>query len=234
MVVKTGMKSLLLCLILSLGIQIEAKSADTEIDDFRLSNNVKCLELRSYDLDAQGKCMDRDRRWTSHLLWCREPLSRMNPEIVKRFRKVKPKFRKKSNIGGSKSGMCVNAFTIDKNDRVWRMDEIKDVLLQLGEIDTPAEAQLVLWMHGYPEGNRHRKTAKGYAIDIKSMEWGEQKSATGAGGIAEFCSEGRNIIKRALVDGKGRIVSYRTIFRSKKVEQGCIHAEPEPIYPEER
>ena len=225
---KTGIKNWVLCLALTAGVQAGMKQADT--DDFHLSKNVKCLELRSYDLDEKGKWTNE--RWRSHLLWCSEPLSQIDPKVVKKFRKSKPVFRKSSNIGEKKAGKHINAFVIDQNDKIWRMDEIEDVVKQLGEIDTSAEAQLILWMHGYPDGKRNRKTAKGYEIDIESMEWGPEREVTDERGIAEFCTESRKVVKRAVVDRKGRIVSYRTISKSKKAEQSCIHGDPEPIYPE--
>ena len=227
---KNSIKIWIVPLILLTGFQAEARDPDVGANDFHLSENVKCLEVRYYDLDPDHKWTNQ--RWMSHLLWCSEPLSKIDPSIVKKYLKAKPMVTQERNIGNKKSGRLVNAFILDKNNKIWRMDEIDDVLKQLGEIDTPAEARLVLWMHGHPGGSRYHKTAKGYTIDIELMEWGPEKDVIGAGGIAEFCTEGRKVVKRALIDKGGKIVSYRTIQKSKKAERSCIHGDPEPIYPE--
>ena len=51
------------------------------------------------------------------------------------------------------------------------MNTVKDVIGMLGEIDTPAEAKLVLWLNDKNRGisdenhkDKYRKTSKGYAV----------------------------------------------------------------------
>ncbi|WP_041672759.1 hypothetical protein [Sulfurovum sp. NBC37-1] len=85
------------------------------------------------------------------------------------------------------------------------MNEIVDVIGYMGEIDTPAEAQLILWLHSKHEGKQYRKTSKGY------------------GKIAEICEEYREVIDKAIVNKKGKIVSYKQVSIAKKGQVSCIH-----------
>ncbi len=40
-----------------------------------------------------------------------------------------------------------NGFMIDDQQKIWRMNEVSDVINYLGKIDTPAELKLVLWLN---------------------------------------------------------------------------------------
>lgn len=106
------------------------------------------------------------------------------------------------------------------------MNEIVDVVEYMGEINTPAKAQLILWLHGKREGTKYRKTSRGYEMLIE-YEWiGPEIHRTGAGGIAEFCNKVGKATDRAIINKKGKIVSYQQIWRSKKSSLSCIHADP--------
>jgi hypothetical protein len=108
---------------------------------------------------------------------------------------------------------------IDKNDKVWRMDEVKDVITQLGEIDTPAEARLILWIHGYTNGNHYYKTAKGYEITYRyeTIENGCNKECPGS----TQCVEKKEVTEKALVNKKGDIVSRKKL-KTEPLTKECI------------
>ena len=119
---------------------------------------------------------------------------------------------KGSNIGREHPGRLMNGFMMDKNNKVWRMDEVKDVITQLGDIDTPAEARLILWIHGYTNGNHYYKRANGYEITYTYETTESSKNSQ--------CVDHKEITEKALVNKKGEIVSRKKL-KSKFMGQDC-------------
>ena len=191
-------------------VQVEAKQPNVSANDIHPSENVKCLEIRSYENNLNNK--NTYHRWIRYVTWCSEPISGIDPALYKKFSTAKPMRTKESNIGGSHPGRLINGFIIDKNNKVWRMDEVKDVITQLGEIDTPAEARLILWIHGYTNGNHYYKTAKGYEITYTYETTENSKSPQ--------CVDHKEITEKALVNKKGEIVSRKKL-KSRVVGQEC-------------
>ena len=91
----------------------------------------------------------------------------------------------------------------------------------MGEIDTPAEAQLILWIHSKHGGTKYRKTSKGYEIIIKYYK--SYPSDAGDKTIAEICEESREVIDKAIVGKKGKIISYKQVSIAKKGNISCMH-----------
>ena len=118
-------------------------------------------------------------------------LKSFSPKMVKKFKALRPNLSKQTNI--KKSNFCLmsgcvsrisNAFMIDDHGKIWRMNEVKDVIGMLGEIDTPAEVKLVLWLNDKNRDtedrnhkDKYRKTSKGYTViseyDNSIMNLGE-------------------------------------------------------------
>ena len=192
-------------------VQVQAKQPNVSANDIHPSENVKCMEIRSYENNPNNK--NTYHRWIRHVTWCSEPISGIDPVLYKKFSMAKPMRTKESNIGGSHPGRLINGFLIDKNNKVWRMDEVKDVITQLGEIDTPAEARLVLWIHGYTNGNHYYKTAKGYEITYTYKTTENSKSPQ--------CVDYKEITEKALVNKKGEIVSRKKL-KSRSLKRECI------------
>ncbi len=80
----------------------------------------------------------------------------------KQFHSLKSKYSPKANMRNKG-----NAFYIDRDGKFWQMDMKEDVISLLGDIDTPAEAQLVLWLHKGQNGKKYLKTSKGYKILVE-------------------------------------------------------------------
>ena len=206
-----SMKKIVMAMFMMVAVvQVEAKQPDVSANDIHPSENVKCMEIRSYEVNQNKQ--QSNHKWITHMTWCSEPISGIDPVVVKKFRTAKPMSTKESNIGGQKFGRFVNGFIIDKNNKVWRMDEVKDVITQLGEIDTPAEARLILWISGYTNGNHYYKTPKGYEITY-TYETTESSSSS-------QCVDHKEITEKALVNKKGEIVSRKKL-KSRVVGQEC-------------
>jgi hypothetical protein len=210
---KNTIKVVTICL-MATGVALAAKQPNVSANDIHPVENVKCLEIRSYDNNPNNK--NTYHRWIRHVTWCSEPISNIDPAVFKKFRTAKPMRTKGSNIGGKHPGRLINGFMIDKNNKVWRMDEVKDVITQLGEIDTPAEARLILWIHGYTNGNYYYKRAKGYEITY-TYETTESSQHS-------QCVDHKEITEKALVNKKGKIVSRKKL-KSKFMSQECAVSE---------
>lgn len=132
-------------------------------NDFHLQKSVKCLELRTCWIDTKSKkCTGKP---STEVSICPEPLKHFDSKRIKRFNKLAPKASPKDNIRKTLlPNSITHGFSIDDKGTIWRLNEAEDIIDILGEIDTPAEAQLVLWLHGKYQGRRYRKVSNGYEI----------------------------------------------------------------------
>ena len=92
----------------------------------------------------------------------RVTLDSFDAKTLKQFRNLKPKYSAKANLKNKG-----NAFFIDDKGKMWQMDMIEDVISLLGEIDTPAEAQFVLWLHQNRNAKVYSKTSSGYKMLVE-------------------------------------------------------------------
>ena len=174
-------KILLLLLVLS---EIQANASQWQLlqhlsdysgSCFKLKKGVVYLELREYTRDKKSKETMRHTETPlviSHALLNSYPVSK-----VRRFKKLSPVLNSKTNI--RKFTYCdylgcvehiANGFAIDNNDRLWKLNEIKDIWNYIKKIDTPAKIQLALWLNGKHSGTRYRKVTNGYEVIIESYK----------------------------------------------------------------
>lgn len=214
---------ILLLILLTTGIQAKDNKwhslkyiHDYPASAFNLKKGVAHLEIRQYEVDEKNKL--RKKPYKTVLSLYRKPLSSFDKKTVKKFRKLSPNLSNKSNMRhldtmseseGVGCNYLYNGFMIDSNGKMWRMNMIEDVIGFLGEIDTPAEAQAVLWFHNKESGDSYRKTSKGYDIIIRyDSTLGECKSYK----------------YRATINKKGKIIKYK-LLKSKNLKQDdCIES----------
>ena len=187
---------------------------------FHLKDDVSVMEIRHYGTYSNFKKYNKP---TIMMKYYKIPLKLLDPKLVKRFKNTAPNLSKSGNIHrtSKNSVEITNAFIMDNSGKILKMNEIVDVIGFMGEIDTPAEAQLVLWLHSKREGTKYRKISKGYEIIIKYY-----KSYPSDGGdkrIAEICEENREVIDKAIINLKGKIISYKQVSIAKKGSISCIH-----------
>ena len=187
---------------------------------FHLKDNIVVLEIRSYDTRNKPRVVRSIYK---------TPLKLLDTKLRKRFRNTLPIMSKKGDIHKDPTSLSEihNAFTIDRSGGILRMNEIADVTHYLGEIDTPAEAQLVLWLHNKHKGQQYRKTSKGYEMIIKYEKFSDITSDS----IGEVCSEIRKVTDKAIINKKGQIISYKQVGISKKSELSCLQVSP-PMFEE--
>jgi hypothetical protein len=111
------------------------------------------------------------------------------------------------NIGVYENVIC-NGFMIDTDEKIWRMNTRTDAVEMLGEIDTPAEVQAVLWLNNKHEANSYRKVSNGYEVRINynnsSKQCGDRVTITNKGEIVNYRSL-RQKMKKNSVKGLGKI-----------------------------
>ncbi len=184
--------------------------------DYHLRIDVQCLEIRTYFVDKKNK-IDRDY-WGGPITWCVRPFKSIDPKLMKNFRKAKPNLSRNGDIGKREAGRISNAFVLGTRNKMWRMNMAEDVIRYLGDVDSLAEARLVLWLYGKENPYRYRKTSKGYEFLIAYT-----KSTAGCQKCNpnEVCIEDKAIKEKAIVDKKGNIVLFKQL-KSKIVKQECI------------
>lgn len=124
----------------------------------------------------------------------RVTLDDFDARTVKQFRNLKPKYSAKANLKNKG-----NAFFIDDKGKIWQMDMIEDVISLLGDIDTPAEAQLVLWLHQNRNAKVYSKTSGGYKM------------------LVEVYERGKCHLDEVLVHRNGKLTSRRSKQKCQKI-----------------
>ena len=148
--------------------------------DFHLKKNVGYMEIRTY---AKGSTKAK-----TVIPVYRRTLRSYGTFIVDYFKILKPEYTPKADIRDHG-----NAFMMDRKGKMWRIDEVKDIIDQLGTIDRVAEFQLVLWLYNKHKATRYKKTKRGYELIIEYNYGGEYGSFR----------------DRAFIDKRGRIKYYK-------------------------
>ena len=133
---------------------------------FHLKDDIAVMEIRRYSTYDNYKKYNKP---TIEMKFYKTPFKLLDSKLVKRFQNSVPNLSKSGNIHrtSKSSAEISNAFIINNSGNILGMNEIVDVIDFMGEIDTPAEAQLILWLYSKREGAKYRKTSKGYEIIIK-------------------------------------------------------------------
>ncbi len=192
------------------------------VNAYKLKEGVEYLEIRNYIKGNKDKRYNI-KKYGVTVSMQRTPLKSFSPKMVKKFKALSPNLSKQTNIKSSTfclmSG-CVsqisNGFMIDSHGKMWRMNMVKDVIGMLGEIDTPAEAKLVLWLNDKNRStsdenykDKYRKTSKGYTViseyDNSIMNFGE-------------CG---HFTYRININKKGKITGKK-LLKKKPSKNGCL------------
>lgn len=148
-----------------------------EPNAYTLKKGVEYLEIRNYYWGINDRGYNT-KGYSVTLSMQRRALKSFAPDIIKKFKRSLPNLSKETNI--KNTGFCLmsgcvsnisNGFMLDSQGKVWRMNRVEDVIGMLGEIDMPAEAKLVLWLHDKHRGlsdenykDKYHKTSKGFTV----------------------------------------------------------------------
>ncbi len=200
--------------------------ADYSSKDFKLREDLQYLEVREYtesirSLPAPYRTVKKPFNANEYKILYKiyqKPLASFGNDIVKRFKALKPNLTKTTDIkrsGGGALGLVIrnlsNLFYILNNGNkveVGSKSRISEVLPLLGEIDRPAEAQMVLWLHNKHEGKSYRKVSNGYEVLI---EYENAVINFGECGWFRY---------RAHIGRHGKILEYK-LLKKRKLKGGC-------------
>jgi hypothetical protein len=124
---------------------------------YNLKENVAYMEIRRYPTRKSKKASET---WALY----RKSLKSYSEDIIIKFKGLTPKYSQNADMN-----FHGNAFFIDTEGKMFQMDMKKDIISLLGEIDTPVEVQLVLWLTAGTEGQYYRKVAKGYETKVSYL-----------------------------------------------------------------
>jgi len=185
---------------------------------YSLKAGVQYLEVREYIWQSPHK-VDKN---SYHVVMSayRTPLKSFKSKKIKKFKALVPNFTKEANI--REIGHCLmsgcsfsrsNGFMIDKDGKMWRMNEVSDVVRCLGTIDTPAELKLVLWLNSEAhDKDKYRKTSNGYTV---ISEYGNS--------INNFGERGHFVYKLK-INKKGEITEKKLLKKTAS-KHGCVTAD---------
>jgi len=147
------------------------------IDMYSMKNTVAYLEIRRYYKSVHAKTYNI-KKYDITVTLQQTGFTITNYKMLKRFRHVAPNLSVLTNL--KKHGICImngcfgyisNAFMIDTEDKIWRMNRVEDVISMLDKINTPAELKLVLWLqhpnwdiHDSNHKEKYQKTVTGYRV----------------------------------------------------------------------
>ena len=197
---------------------LEAYSASA----YTLKEGVEYLEIRSYYSGSEDKGYNI-KKYETLVSLERTPLKSFSPKMLQKFKALSPNLSKQTNM--KKSSFCLmsgcisrisNGFMIDSHGKMWRMNTVNDVIGMLGEIDTPAEAKLVLWLNDKNRGtsdenhkDKYRKTSKEYTV-ISEYD----NSIDNFGECGHFTY-------RININQKGKITEKK-LLKKKPSKNGCM------------
>ena len=206
--------------------------------DYHLREDVIALEIRTYGFNNNYK-KSKNTPISIYVI----PLNLIDKKLVKNFHDASPDFTRKGDIRNLPDfrGDKTRAFMLKKNGVVYRMNEIADVIYALGEIDRPAEAYLVWWMHSKYSGtedtkewesaysplvqsSKYRQTSQGYEMIIKYV------ISRGYSKKNEFCTTSQNFTDKAIVDKNGQITYFKQLYKSK-IKTECSRVTVGPPMP---
>jgi len=149
--------------------------------DFNLREDVHYFEIRQYAITDSGELSKKIKDYKVLFKAYQKPLSALDQTTQRRFKATKPLVHKESNlkvceIGGVGCHYLCNIFLIDNKNRIYKMNEIQDIVPFLGQIDTDAEFVLLAWLQEASSAKftKYKKTDKGFEAISRYDEFEEQ------------------------------------------------------------
>ncbi len=188
--------------------------------DYRLNSNIAYIELRRYQKYIKsGSNMDKSFNSNIYIKVLQigeQP--KISSNQLRRFNSIKGDFGDISNIRKDSMSLMsgcscniVNAFMIDKNSKMWRLNEVKDIVNSIKPIDTPAEIRLIIWLHYIKFDKskiRYKKIEDGFDILLEY-----ENSLLNRGECGKFGY-------KFTIDKSGKVLNMHQIYKAKSDD--CI------------
>lgn len=158
--IRTILLFTLLTLTVQAGWKTLKKIEDYPGNAYTLKESVSYMEIRLY----KSKKSERANKIISLY---KKPLSSYSKSMISKFKNLEKKYsNKESYLQIRNNG---NAFFIDTNGKMFWTDETKDIKMLLGEVDTPSELALALWLTYENGWQTYKKMSNGY--QVKRTTW---------------------------------------------------------------
>lgn len=215
-------------------IQLQAKDTkwqklkslkEYSASDYTLKEGVEYLEIRTYSRGIEGKKYNI-RGYRADLTMQRKALTSFSSAKIKKFKELTPNISEQTDI--RKSGFCLmsgcissigNAFMIKSDGKMWRMNMVTDILEMLGEIDTPAEAKLTLWLND-THRNISDKGSLGYKDKYRKIPQGYEVISQYDNFLDNF-GECGNFTYKISINKQGKIFN-KQLLKKKPSKNGCM------------
>jgi len=194
---------------------------DYSSTDFNLKEGVEYLEIRTY-FRGQQESEYHTKQYKVIVHMERTPLSFFEPKLLKEFKKIVPNLSKESNLKSVSfclmrgcTSIISNGFMIDEHKKMWVMNTTEDILNMIGDVDTPAEVKLVLWLNDKKMSEskediyKYLKSPKGYKI-LHEYD----NSLSNLGECGHFTYE-------MFISKKGKIIQKKLLKKSES-KKGCL------------
>lgn len=143
---------------------------------YTLKRGVAHVEVRRYsDITRETSSVSKHTKEVKTVIQMyRRELSLFGNKIREDFKRLPSKksdaFKKGSYAGlGGYSSWYYNGFMLDMAHKMWRLENVEDVIEMVKPVDTPAEIRLVLWLHSkdfYKDyySAKYRKSGRLYIV----------------------------------------------------------------------
>jgi hypothetical protein len=189
--------------------------------DFHLKDGVEYLELRIY---TKGRQREKEyaKEYRVAVAMQQTPLEFFDAKLIKEFKDVNPNLSQETNI--KRTGFCLmagcvsilgNGVMIDSKKKIWSMNTTEDILEMIGEVDTPAEVKLVLWLDSKLMSDpkeyiyKYRKVSNGYKVQQEF-----DNSISNLGECGHFLYE--------MFVGKDGKISKKKLLKKSESKNGCL------------
>jgi len=123
------------------------------INSYNLKKGVRYVEVRQYAKDVKDREFNK-HKYVITAVMQRGSKSPFSKRKLRQFRSIRPDLTRECNI--KRTNFCImagcyttlsNAFMLDSNNKMWRLNEVVDIVNILGKIDTLSELKMLLWVN---------------------------------------------------------------------------------------
>lgn len=142
---------------------------------YQLKKNIAYIEIRRYETDSDYKTVVKkgyEVIWKAY----RKPLENFPQAVIHRFKAALPNFSEESDRNKYNYFLTfstyetrffvTNAFYIDMQGHIWRMNTKEDIIAIILPIDNTADLNALMWLKKEPYARikSYRKTYDGYEV----------------------------------------------------------------------
>lgn len=198
------------------------KLNDYKVSDFKLTNDVSYFEIESYntsELNKKLQFLPRVGGKRTKIFFDQSAYQALTDKDKSKVNIAFPKFAKSDHLGARIAPPMTrnmghimsisNLRYLDKQSKVHTIPTTSGVMDLLGDIDTAAEIQLVLWMNNERPAKSYKKVNNQYEITINYFV------------PTSFVQNCGTYTYRIIMDLNGKILEKK-LLKFKKPKETCL------------